>query len=68
MSSSKCVLEAAPVGETSPAMGGNTQGGLQILTEGFDGRLDGRNGLAAVDSSGGDFCMVCDGLEHGEAI
>jgi hypothetical protein len=61
-------LEAAPVGETSPVMRGNTKGGLEILTEGFGSKLDGGNGLVAVDSGGSDFCSVRDGLEHGEAI
>jgi hypothetical protein len=68
MCSLERVLEAAPVGETSPTMRGNTEGGLEILTEGFDGRLDDRNGLAAMDSGGDNFCSVSDGLEHREAI
>jgi hypothetical protein len=67
MSSSERALEAAPVGETSLAMRGNTEGGPGILTEGFNDSLDGRNELAVVDSGGGDFCLVHDGLEHGEA-
>jgi hypothetical protein len=55
------------VGETSLVMRRNTKGGLGILTQGFDGRLDSGNGLAAVDSSGGDFCLMRNGLEHEEA-
>jgi hypothetical protein len=54
MSSVERTLEAAPVGETSSAMRGNTEGGLEILVEGFNGRLDGGNGLVVVDSGAGD--------------
>jgi hypothetical protein len=61
------MLEAAPVGETSPVIRGNTEGGLGILTEGFNGRLDCKNVLAAVDSGGSNFCSVCNGLELGKA-
>jgi hypothetical protein len=55
------------VGETLLVMRGNTEGGPGILIEGFNGRLDDGNGLAAVDSGGGDFCLVRDDLEHGKA-
>jgi hypothetical protein len=50
----------------SLAMRGNTEGGPGNHTEGFDDRLDGRNGIAAVDSGGDDFYLVHDGLEHEE--
>jgi hypothetical protein len=62
-SSPEGMLEAAPVGETSPLMRGNTEECPGILTEGFDSG----KGLAVVDSGGGNFCLVRDSLEHGEA-
>jgi hypothetical protein len=41
-------LGAAPEDGTSPVMRGNLEGGPGILTEGFDGRLDDGDELAAV--------------------
>jgi hypothetical protein len=61
-SSPKRVLGAAPVGETSPVMRGNKEGGLWILTEGFDGRLDDEDGLAAMAT----WNLTATRLEHGE--
>jgi hypothetical protein len=55
------------VGETSPVMRRNIDGGPRILTKGFDGRLDCGNGLVEVDSGGGDFYSVRNCLEDRKA-
>jgi hypothetical protein len=50
MSSPECMLEAAPVGETSPAMRGNIDGGPGILPAGSHGAESLRRKPAAVGS------------------